>query len=289
LYNALLETAVEQTGDSCFGLHLGEYLSLSAAGLIGQITQTCNTVHEALEYMVAFANLGCQALPVQLKERKKDWLISYTPSAEWKEQSPVAVRHTLEAVMAFSLREFHTLTLQKTYPRAVYFDYERPARFGEYERIFQCPVHFAKAENAMVLDKEQVAAKVVTSDYRLLRLLVQHAEQKLAGMQSERGFFSVVRQSVLNMVKPQFPSMEQVAANLNMSPRTLQRRLREEGYTFSSLIDELRRQLACDYLRKKELSIKEIAYLLNYSEPSAFVRSFKRWEQVSPGVWRSRQ
>jgi len=288
VYNRVLEQAVALSGDEFFGLHMGTYLSLSAAGIIGQITQTSRTVKEALEYMVTFANLGCQALPLSLNETKDAWAIHYTPSEEWIKQSPIAVRHTLEGAMSFTLREFHTLTLQKHFPKAIEFNFPRSAQFSVYENTFQCPVHFAKAKNALLLKKSQVEEKVVTSDYDLLRTLVMHAEKKLAAMQSEQGFFKIVKQSVLNMVKPQFPTIEQVATTLNISARTLQRRLKEEGYTFKSLIKELRQQLAYDYLQNKELSIKEIAYLLDYSEASAFVRSFKKWEGISPSAWRNK-
>jgi len=288
VYNRVVEQAVALSGDEFFGLHMGTYMSLSAAGIIGQITQTSRTVKEALDYMVTFANLGCQALPLTLHETKDAWAIHYTPSEKWIAQSPIAVRHTLEGAMSFTLREFHTLTLQKHFPKAIEFNFPRSAAFSVYENTFQCPIHFAKAKNAILLKKSHVEEKVVTSDYNLLRMLVMHAEKKLAAMQSEKGFFTIVKQSVLNMVKPQFPTIEQVATTLNISARTLQRRLKEEGYTFKSLIKELRQQLAYDYLQNKELSIKEIAYLLDYSEASAFVRSFKKWEGISPSAWRNK-
>ena len=63
IYNQVIEKAVELTGDDCLGLHLGESLSLSAAGLIVQIAQSSRTVEEALYYLVEFANLGCAAMP----------------------------------------------------------------------------------------------------------------------------------------------------------------------------------------------------------------------------------
>ena len=89
-------------------------------------------------------------------------------------------------------------------------------------------------------------------------------------------------------MKPQFPTIEQVAANLNLSVRTLQRRLKEEGLTYKIVLDELRKQFALDYIKNKELSVKEIAYLLDYAEPSSFIRTFKRWTGKSPNVYRSR-
>ncbi len=286
IYNAIVEKTEELSGDDLFGLHLGEYLSLSAAGLIVQIAQSSRTVLEALHYMVEYANLGCQALPFQLKELDKEWELSVSPNLLWQEQSPTSVRHTMDGTMVFTIREFHTLTRQKHYPNRIHFAYARPKRVAEYERIFNCPIRFDQALTAIYLDKKQVAEKVVTSDYRLLQLLTQYAQEKLAAMEGELGFATIVKQSIINLVKPQFPTIEQVAANLNLSVRTLQRRLKEEGLTYKAVLDELRKQFALDYLKNKDLSVKEIAYLLDYAEPSSFIRSFKRWMGRSPKAFR---
>ena len=117
---------------------------------------------------------------------------------------------------------------------------------------------------------------------------MQHAREKLATLNVEFGFVTVVKQSILHLVKPQFPTIEQVAANLNLSVRTLQRRLTAEGVTYKLLLDELKQQLALDYLKNKELSIREIAYLLDYAEPSSFIRSFKRWTGKTPKAYKAK-
>ncbi|MBR9923237.1 MAG: AraC family transcriptional regulator [Bacteroidetes bacterium] len=288
VYNAIIEKAVEQTGDSLLGLHLGDYLSLSAAGLIVQIIQSSGTVKEGLHYLVEYANLGCQAMPYQFAERQKNWELSLHPNPVWLNQSEVAVRQTMDGTVLFTLREYHSLTRQRHRPEKVHFYYPRPKRFREYEELLDCPIYWSKERTAIFLDKKQVEAPVVTSDYRLLQILTSYAEEKLATMAgTESGtFVNSVRSSIINMVKPEFPTIERVAANFNISVRSFQRKLKEEGYTYKSLLDELKRQFAKDYLKKRDLSVKEIAYLLDYSEPSAFIRSFKRWEGKSPDEWR---
>ena len=289
VYNSIVEETEALSGDDLFGLHLGEYLSLSAAGLIVQIAQSSNTVLDALNYMVEYANLGCQALPFQLKELDNVWELSIRPNALWLEQSPKSVRHTMDGTLVFTLREFHTLTRQKYYPNRIHFAYPRPKKLAEYERIFNCSLRFNQPLTAIYLDKKQVAEKVVTSDYRLLQLLVQYAQDKLAKMEGQLGFATVVKQSIINLVKPQFPTIEQVAANLNLSVRTLQRKLKEEGLTYKVVLDELRKEFAIDYLKNKQLTVKEIAYMLDYAEPSSFIRSFKRWTGKSPRAFRLKE
>ncbi len=287
-YNRIVEQTEVLSGDDLFGLHLGEYLSLSAAGLIVQIAQSSRTVLEALHYMVEYANLGCQALPYQLKELEQEWELSLSPNTSWLEASPIAVRHTMDGNIVFTLREFHTLTRQKHYPNRIHFSYPKPGRFTEYERLFNCPIRFGQPLTAIYLDKKQAQEKVVTSDYRLLQLLIPYAKEKLAAMEGQLGFATIVKQSIINLVKPQFPTIEQVAANLNLSVRTLQRRLKEEALTYKLVLDELKKQFALDYLKNKDLSIKEVTYLLDYAEPSSFVRSFKRWTGETPKTYQQR-
>ena len=289
VYNAVVEEAVKQTSDPFLGLHLGEHLSLSAAGLIIQIIQTCNQIKDALHYMVAFANLGCQALPFSLQEHNDHWVLSLTPNPLWEEQSPIAVRHTLDGSVVFTLREFYSLTRYRHHPLRIDFAYARPASIAEYERLFRCPIRFSQAQTAIYLDAKLVEAPIITSDYRLLQILVEYANEKLNRLEKELGFSNTVKQTIIHLVQAKFPTIEQVAANLHMSIRTLQRRLKEEKTSYKSVLDNLKQQFAFDYLKKEDLSIKEIAYLLNYSDASSFTRSFRRWTGQSPEQYRLQQ
>jgi len=286
-YNAVIERAVEYTGDTFFGLHVGEAQNLSAAGLIVQISQSSETVKQALEFCCQFANLGCSALPMELIEEEAHYKIRMTPSPLWLEQSPIAVQHTAMGVITFTLKEFDSLVRSPHPPIAIHLSWPRPADLSEYERVWKSPLHFNQNEIAILLRKDQVEQAVITSDYHLLRVLIAHAEERSAQIKQRMGFTSVVKQSVVNLVKPEFPKIEQVARHLNLSLRTLQRRLSEEGYTYKRLIDELKKEFAISYLKRPDLSISEVAYLLDYADNSAFNRSFKRWTGQTPGLFRS--
>ena len=286
VYNAVIEESLRQTEDPALGLHLGESLNLSAAGLIAQISQTSRTIKEALEYCCEFASLGCRALPVTLEERDDHYRVVLTPDPEWARMSAEAVQHTIDGYLAFTIREFHSLTFNKQRPIALELGYPKPAYVSELERVMECPIAFGGEVTALLLKKEHVLAPVVTSDYKLLRVLVGHAHQKLAEIEQEVGFARAVRQSILNLVKPEFPTIEQVAGHLCLSVRSLQRKLKEEGLTYKVLLDELRKDFACDYLKQADLTINEVAYLLNYTDGSAFIRSFKRWMGMTPLAYR---
>lgn len=286
VYNLVMETAIAETGDLAFGLHVGQSLNLTAAGLIGQMTHSADTVKQALELCCEYANLGCSSLPMTLEEHDNYYKVKLKPNPVWLAQSKMAVDQTAVGVLAFTIREFHSLTRFKHNPIQVFLTIDKPNRPEEYIAAFGCPVNFAEEELALLLEKPHVEDKIVTSDYNLLRILVAHAEEKSKELINGKGVGSLVRESILNLVKPEFPSIEMVAGHLNMSSRTLQRRLKSEGLSFKAIIDELKKEFALKYIKRDDLSIAEIAYLLNYADSSAFNRSFRRWYGKSPRAYR---
>jgi AraC-like DNA-binding protein len=286
IYNQVIEEAADQTGNELLGLHMGSALALSAAGLVVQITQSSRTVEEAILYMVEFNNLGCQSMPFQLTKLDGEWQLSVHPHSVWLSQSPIAVRHTMDGMLMFTLRQFQSLTHQRYQPLRVCLSYPRPVHFEDYEQLFKCPVRFNQPISAIYIDEQQMQMPIATSDYQLLQLLVKYAEQKLQRLEEKAGYANTVGQTILQLSTPHFPVIELVADNLHLSVRSLQRKLKAEGYTFKSLTEQLKQQLALDYLDNKSLTIKEIAYLLDYADASSFIRSFRRWKGLSPEQYR---
>lgn len=285
-YNAIIELAVKTTGDNHFGLHAGENLNLSAAGIIVQLAQTSKTVKQALELCCQFSNLGCSALPMRLIEKKDCYKVMLTPDELWKEDSAIAFQHTAAGVIAFTIKEFHSLTRMRHNPIKLHLPWENAEGSDEFERVYGCSVIFGKEEIAIFLKKKHVEDAVKTSDYNLLKILVAHAEKKAASLEKEKNFASQVTQSIIKLVKPGFPTVEEVAQHLNISARTMQRRLSEEGLTYKKLMDDLKKDFAIGYMKRPDLTIGDIAYLLSYSDSSAFTRAFKTWTGMSPNAYR---
>ena len=286
VYNAFVATAVRECGDPLFGLHAGERLNIAAAGLIAQIVQSCSSVRQALEMCCEFAMLGCRALPLEMHAEGDAVFLAMTPDPNWLEQSPAAVQQTLDGVLAFTLREYHMLVQFSRMPLEVRLSRPRPARVTEYERVFGCPTLFNCARDGMLFPRAMLEQPIHSANYELLQLLVDFARQKLAEIEQGDPLERRVRNAVLAMLHPRFPSVDQVAAHLNVSVRTLQRRLTERGLSFRTILDELRNDFALRYLRRADLPIAEVADLLNYSDSANFIRAFRRRHDVSPAQWR---
>jgi AraC-like DNA-binding protein len=223
---------------------------------------------------------------MNLIEEENYYKLSMNPDPIWRADSELAVKQTVDGTLVFTINEFHELTRKKHFPIRIHLPFKQPKSITEYERLLNCPIHFEQNEIAMFFKKEHIEEKVITSDYNLLRILVAHAQERISKINQTTGFSEQVKASVANLIKPEFPSIEQVARHLNVSVRTLQRRLSEEQHTFKEIIDGLRKDFAFSYLKKAELSINEIAYLLNYNDASSFIRSFKKWTDKTPNEFR---
>ncbi|MEM7515108.1 MAG: AraC family transcriptional regulator ligand-binding domain-containing protein, partial [Bacteroidota bacterium] len=284
--NEVLEAAVKATGDPLFGLHAGENLSLQAAGLIIQIAHSAETVEEALQFCCEYSNLGCRALPTSMEVLGEKVKILFSPDPSWARKSSVCVNQTIYGHMAFTIREYQSLTQQNRFPEEIWLSSAAPSNEKELRRVLGKHIRFQAEEDAIIFSTDQLSKKVVTSDYALLKVLLEHAEERSLVI-SPKKFSERVEQTLIKMLAGGLPTVDAVASQLNMSVRSFQRKLAEEDTSFKELVDKTRKDFAVKYVKKTELSLGEVAYLLEYSDLSAFSRSFKRWTGMTPKSFRS--
>jgi AraC-like DNA-binding protein len=129
---------------------------------------------------------------------------------------------------------------------------------------------------------------VVSADPHLSDILARYCEETLASRQRARGSLRVRVENVIAPLLPHGkPQAQVIARKLNMSPRTLARRLADEGLSFASVLDEMRRELALRYLTDAKLSISQVAWLLGFQEAGALTHAFRRWTGQTPSEVRS--
>ncbi|MPZ21113.1 MAG: helix-turn-helix domain-containing protein [Luteitalea sp.] len=156
-----------------------------------------------------------------------------------------------------------------------------------YEAYFQCAVHAGASRNALIFDTVDLDRPFVTHNPELLRLLTPHLDAELSQYVDARSTSDRVKAVLKQLLVGQRPAMRDVARDLAVSPRTLQRRLNDEGVSFQQLLLDARRELARHYLLQPSLELNEAAYLLGYGDPNSFFRAFHHWEGTSPGQWRA--
>jgi AraC-like DNA-binding protein len=161
----------------------------------------------------------------------------------------------------------------------------RPLAGQRYERFFDCPVRYDAPHSTLVMTRLSWEAPLERSEPRLRDILQRHADTLMAAVRHDDGL-APVRTEIQRQLPNGAPKLGTVAKALAMSARTLQCRLQEHGTSFQALVDEERAAAARAYLSDARLGLDEIAFLLGYSEASAFSRAFKRWTGRTPQGYR---
>jgi AraC-like DNA-binding protein len=157
------------------------------------------------------------------------------------------------------------------------------------ERHFGCKVVTGCARNALIFRAEDAKRPFVTRNADLLAMLAPQLDEELKRYRGHQSFPEQVRAAIQRRLSGRRPKMIDVARELRMSARTLQRRLQENGRSFQQVLEEARHELARHYLAYSPLELNETAYLLGYEDSSSFVRAFRGWEGVPPAHWRDVQ
>ncbi len=155
------------------------------------------------------------------------------------------------------------------------------------EKLFACPVHFEARSYSLEFHAEALTWPLTLANQALNLFFLRAAQEEFQEKAQAPASMSAQVTRYLEARLENSPSMKDVAAAFSISERTFQRKLREEGATYRNLLDALRRRRASDLLRATSLSIAEIAYVLGFSEQSAFHRAFRRWFDTSPQAFRT--
>jgi AraC-like DNA-binding protein len=166
--------------------------------------------------------------------------------------------------------------------RRVTFVHRKPPDIGEHERIFGCPVRFESEHNRLYVDQAVWQARSPGAQPGVLHVLAEHADLLLEKLPRGPDLVDRTRRTIGERLRGGDPSLEAVARELGLSGRSLQRHLRELGYSYHAIADEVRAATARLYLEQPDIAIAEVAYLLGFADQSTFNRAFKRWTGLTP-------
>jgi AraC-like DNA-binding protein len=280
----LAECGARLTRDDAFGLHVGQRADARTYGLLGYVTINRRTFGEALGAMIHYQRIRTNAVEFTLEVADAETHLAYHYRAA--DVAPQGRRQVSEAMLSTMMRVGRGLTGVEWAPREVHFEHEEPRDTSEHARIFRAPVSFGRRLTKLVFDATILELPLVGADPRLGSLLERQAEELLAGSPLHGDFAARVREAIKEGLPGGEARVEPVCRGLGVSPRTLQRKLRDEGTTFLKLLEETQRALAEFYLRKPEVAICEVSYLTGFSQPSAFHRAFRRWTGLTPKEFR---
>ena len=279
---SLYEEAATLAGDHAFGLHVGEHVDPTAFDVLGYSVINSLTFGDALDRVVRYNSIWTNGSCFAIHKGPAKTTIVYS----YLDDAIRDRRHDAEMTFAALAVLGRRTTNVEWSPDEVRFQHPQPPDTSEHERIFRCPVVFSAPENELVFDSRCLDFRLVKADPSLCALLDRHAEELLQKYPREDGLIERLRMILKDELNGGDASLESVARQLSLSERTLQRRLRALGTSHQELLDQMRRDLAMRYLREPEMAVCEVAYLLGFSESSAFHRAFKRWTGTSPNEFR---
>jgi len=156
------------------------------------------------------------------------------------------------------------------------------------ERHFGCRVRFNAERDALVFRSSDLDRSFVTQNEELATIIGTHLDSELKAGSASVDVGQQVKETLKRSLAGKRPTLQDVAQEIGLSARTLQRRLTEAGFTFQQLVEDTRRDLARHYLKQPAVELPEAAFLLGYGDANSFFRAFQAWEGTSPGEWRAR-
>ena len=280
---ALWRAIGDVSRDPSIGLKLGSEQRIERYDPIGIAALYTRSFRDALQRIARYKQLTCPE-EISLVENDQESSVQF----KWlraKEAEPTVL---LDCCFAWIVGIGRRGTGRAITP--VRIEFERPPANREvFQSHFQCPVKFKAARNALIFTRSDIDQPFLTHNADLLAMLAPQLDAELNSQQANQTTRDNVKAILKRLLAGQRPGMQEVARELNMSRRSLQRRLTENGVTFQKLLEEARRELARHYLIHSSLELTQTAYLLGYENSNSFLRAFHNWEGTSPGKWRAMQ
>lgn len=279
-YCQLLLRAAERLDDPLLGLHLGQSIQPAHLGALGYVLLACENLGAALLRIQRYHRLLHDINPIQHHVEGDSMVLQWgvargKPGALFDETG-------ITAIVQFA----RSLCGRRLPVRAVDFVNPPPANTQAFVEHFGCPVRWGQPVTRLVIPLESLQTPLHQPDPVLLGLMEEQVEAALAHLPDSGDLIELTRRVVRQLARHGVPELEQVAAELRLSPRVFYRRLAERGQQFRQLRDQALRELAELHLADARLTLADVSELLGYTEQSAFSRAFKRWSGHSPMSWR---
>lgn len=278
-----IEILIKQKSNDRIGLEMGFRFPSSILGTIINVYQNCRTLKEVFEKSPLYApavNTLCQFS--NYSDTDYFYHIMKVPM-EFSDKYPLVSRQIYESQYGIILQLIYTLTGKSITPVSIYTPYEKEGSKDLLEERIKSTVHFGKPF-MMVFDKELLTMRVINANHEILSIAERLIDELLKAERKE-SISSIIRQHILQTIPNLDLSLKEVARYLNMSDRTLQRKLFIENNSYQNILCNVRKDLALKYLAEN-ISFVEIAFLLGFESQSAFNKFFKKNFEKQPSVFK---
>lgn len=282
-YGLVVAALVEATADEGMGFEIGLRLGPTAHGGVGYAVMCCATLRQAAEIALKFQATRVRGITVTMSEQEGNAILSF--QEEW---GSFPLKNVFfDGFMAAMYRCIQILLGNHTPFGEIRFSHPS-ARYVERFRPRLPVLRHGMSGMEIRFPAELLDRPLLMPNAAALRMALLQCEQEAALLGDEDQIVSMV-QTELMLNQQGYPSLAIVADRLNMSTRTLRRRLEENHSSFKQLLDAARRRDALRLIENRSLQIQQIAGLLGYANPPSFTRAFKGWAGMSPADYRQKR
>lgn len=278
----LFRGAIEITGDVDLGLRAARASDIGDYEVVEYAAGCAATWRAALEVVFRYCHLMNEAAEFRLEVHGDKAHIILGSSVALRRQAA----DFQSAAIFVAAGRWLTPHPQDV---AVWFAHPAPEDLTQYRVTYgEHAVEFDKPWDGFVFDASLLDSPMLRADASLHRVLRDHAERLLAELATDDSLLQQVRGDIMASLQSGDLGVETTARRLHMSRRTLARQLKQQGTSFSALLEESRRELATRLLTTTQRTAEEIAFLLGYADSAPFARAFKRWTGMAPLEYRNR-
>jgi AraC-like DNA-binding protein len=282
VFERLLGDALTLTGEPALGLLVGERLLASTHGIVGYAAVNSSTVRQAIELIERYSRLRTSFLSISHEVHPNEVRLVFTETHPLGE-----VRRSLLEAIGLSIKNvLDAISLGACPVRYVAFPFEAPEYAALAREMFRCEVRYGQAWSGGALPSDALDVPLRMADEAAFQQAAQMCQRELEKLTGSESLGAQIRRMLLEK-QHAFPSLTVTARLFHVTPRTLHRRLLEEGTSYKELLEDVRHMLAIEHLKAGQRSIEEIAYTLGYSDLANFRRAFKRWESIAPSEYRA--
>ncbi len=282
-YIQMANNALDITGDPALGIKIGEFYNLADYGVWGYAIISSSTLGEALAISEKFWDLNGALVNPVIKTGEEDIFIEIFPAFTCQDERMFifAVEEYISTVVASA----KFLSRQSMPMKEVHLSYQKPEYASIYTELFEKAPCFNASSTWCRFSKDLLKLPTVMGHPTMKQICINHCEEILRVLRKSDRLVDEIRQHLISSLG-KYPSIEGIARQLNMSERTLSRRLKERRTSYQQILNEVRAELSKEYLANTILSIAQVSTLVGFSEPNTFSKAFKKWFGKTPSVLR---
>ncbi|MEH6560826.1 MAG: AraC family transcriptional regulator [Marinobacter sp.] len=278
----LWDHAEKVTGDPAVGLNAGQVIDPDRMGLVGHVFFNCDTLGEAVTQYVRLHSLINESVSLSFEQIGEHAILT------WQADSPQHYcRQDMDRTLAAALCRTRHFIYSGIHAEWAEVAHTRPDYADKYEKLLGGPVTFGAPATRLAFNIRHMSHPIPHRNPYVYSAVLKQVNGLLARIQTRRSFGRKIRRLISRQMSTDKIDADTLAKQCHMSRQTLYRRLKKEGLGFHELVEQVRKDKAMRYVASDHYALGEIAFLLGFSELSAFSRAFKRWTGTAPAQYRA--